>query len=43
MELETGTISFCGRKALNIKSDEYKRRVLTSIEERHGVYFNRRN
>lgn len=43
MKLETGTISFCGRKALNIKSDEYKRRVLTSIEERHGVYFNRRN
>ena len=43
MELETGAISFCGKRALNIKSDDYKKSVLDNIVNRHGVYHNKRN
>ena len=43
MELETGTISFCDKKALNIKSNDYKRYILDTIENKHGVIFNKRN
>lgn len=43
MDLETGTISFCNKKALNIKSDDYKRYILEKIRTKHGIIFNKRN
>ena len=42
MELVTGTISFCGKKALNVKSNEYKKYLLDILNERHNVIFNKR-
>tara|TARA_B100000035_G_C20969882_1_gene540539 strand:- start:33 stop:1154 length:1122 start_codon:yes stop_codon:yes gene_type:complete len=41
--LETGTISFCDKKALNIKSDDYKRYILEKLEKQHGVVLYKRN
>ena len=43
MKLETGNINFCGKRALNIKSDDYKNYLLETIQSRHGVLYNKRN
>jgi len=35
--MQTGTISFCGKTALNIKSDDVKKNILEKIENEYGV------
>jgi hypothetical protein len=35
--MQTGNISFCDKFALNIKSEEIKKRILTELETKYGI------
>lgn len=41
--MQTGTISFCDRHALNIKSEDVKRRILTQLGDQFGQHVVRRH